>query len=451
MKSQEKIKSVKEYIDTIGISAFTALCLVQTVLAVYWLVNNLVVVENGAKTVFRYKELISVIFMFATALFLLMTIVKKVIGSKVKIYCIIPIALYIVTLPTVMSVHFDSTLFAICVSLLLLLLTFTVRYFYGEHERRLYQLLGILAILILLSYLNRPSFWAGIAETFLFLTIQLIRNIGIRRKNIGDKSWRNTLLLFCILIIIMLLPQYCTYNNIKHTLYHQPLEEQVAARVIVPYLEYEKNEKHDEYLLGVIRNADYGLGHPYRNFKKIIHRYEEDNLDMDTIWKNLYKNAYYRYKKTIVKRYVRDVLRGFAAPFITGYEMKSERLVSHHGYYYGLFEKEAPYASNIYMKFSLGGLFMVCILTLLQTIARTVNNAVQGKYKIKLEEGRHKKIEAVLLTIFLGLIWTAFQTLFSLEGTSYTVSIGSTIIWVICTSFIWYPTKTDQQNDQTTA
>ena len=430
MESKEKIKSVKEYVNTAGLGAFTALCIVQTILCIRWLVSN-----------FEIKKFLCLVLLFLTVSFLLITIINKVIGSEAKIYCILPVALYAATLPTTVSVHFDATLFGICTSLLLLLLTLSIRYFYGEHERRLYQLLGILVILVLLCYLNRASFWVGVAESFLFLTIQLIRNIGIRRKNIGDKSWRNTLLLFCILIIIMLLPQYCTYNNIKHTLYHQPIEEQLAARVIVPYLEYEKTEKNDEYLLGVIRNDDYGFGHPYRNFKQIIHRYEEDNLDMDTIWKNLYKNAYYRYRKTIVKRYIRDVLRGYAAPFTVGYEMKSESLVSHHGFYFGLFEKEAPSASNAYMKFGLAGLLVTALFVLIQTIVRIIENIVKGKYKIKLEEGSHKKIEAVLITIFLGLLWTAFQTLFSLEGTSYAVSIGSTIIWIVFTSFLWYPKK----------
>ena len=152
--------------------------------------------------------------MAAVVFILTMTIVKKVAGSKTKFFCYGTVVLYVMTLPTVLSVNFNATLYAICVSLLMLLVFFALRYFYGVHTRRLWCLIGIFALLVVLSYLNRGAFWIGVFITFLFLTITLIRNIGIKGRNMADKSWRNTLLLFCILVIIMLMPQYFTYNNI---------------------------------------------------------------------------------------------------------------------------------------------------------------------------------------------------------------------------------------------
>lgn len=427
-----------EYLNIIGTAFFAAVTLVQSVMAVIWIANNLFAGENGKTMVFHYKELGIFVAMTATVFLLLRTIVLNVLECKVKFIYYAFVTAYIMSIPTVLGVVFNSSLFAVCITLFSLLLFFSLRYFYGTHERRLYYLIGIFVLLAVLSYFNRGAFWCAVIETFVFLTIQLIRNIGIRRKNMADKSWRNTLLLFCILVIIMLIPQYCAYNNIKHTLYTQSIEEQLAARVIVPYVEYEKIEKKDEYLLGVIKNSDYGLGHPYRNFKRIIHRYEEDSLDMDLIWNNLYKNAYYRYKKTIAKRYARDVIRGALAPFVTEKDMHSSTLVTHHGFYYVSFEKNAPVFSNIYMKFGLRALFVIALTIALQVAIALVRDLVTGKFKIKLEEGRHKKIEAVVLILCFGITWTLIQTLFSLEGTSFLTSIGSVETWILTASLIWF-------------
>ena len=441
MESKTNNKNFLDYLNTVGIAAFSALTLVQTVLAVSWLVKNIFAPKNGKEFYFHYKETGSLVFMAAVVFILTMTIVKKVAGSKTKFFCYGTVVLYVMTLPTVLSVNFNATLYAICVSILMLLVFFGLRYFYGVHTRRLWCLIGIFALLVVLSYLNRGSFWIGVFITFLFLTITLIRNIGIKGRNMADKSWRNTLLLFCILVIIMLMPQYFTYNNINHTLYHQPAKEQIAARVIIPYLDYEKDEKNEEYLLGVIKNADYDSGHSYRNFKKIIHRYEEDKLDMDVIWENLYKNAYYRYKNTIAKRYVRDVVRGLFAPVLVESEMKSETLVTHHGYYFASFEENCPKLADTYFSFGLKGLFVTSIIILIQCVTIGIIRISRIKQAFKPEEGKHKKTEAVVLVLCLGILWTVVQTLFALEGTSFVSSIGSTIIWVLLSSFIWFNNK----------
>ena len=434
-------KKIFEYINIAGIAAFYAFTLIQTVFAVIWLAQNVAAGENGKKIVFHYKETGSYVVMAAVVFLLLYTLVKKVIRSRAKFYVYAPVALYIMTLPTVLSVCFNSTLFAGCISVAMLLLYFSLRYFYGVHERRLWFLIGILATLVLLSYFNRAAFWVGIIETFVFLTIQLIRNIRIRGKNIADKSWRNTLLLFCILVIIVLMPQYFAYNHINHTLYHQPAREQLAARLIVPYLDYEKSEKNEEYLLGVIKNVDYDTLHSYRNFKRIIYRYEEDKLDMDAIWDNQYRNAYYRYRNTMVKRYVRDVARGVLSPFLLESEMNSETLVTRHGYYFAEFEKNCPVLSDNYFRFSLKGLFAFTLFIAVQLFAILVIRISKIKQELKPEEGRHGRIEAVIMLFVTGFFWTAIQTLFSLEGTSYVSGIGAVIIWILFSSFIWFPGK----------
>jgi len=441
MENKTKNKNFLEYLNTAGIAAFSALTLVQTVFACIWLVKNIAAAKGGREFYFHYKETGSFLLMAAVVFILTMTIVKKVAGSKAKFYCYGTIVLYIMTLPTVLSVNFNATLFAICISLLLLLVFFGLRYFYGDHTRRLWCLIGNFALLVVLSYLNRGAFWIGVFLTFLFLTITLIRNIGIKGRNMSDKSWRNTLLLFCILVIIMLMPQYFAYNHINHTLYHQSAKEQIAARVIIPYLDYEKDEKNEEYLLGVIRKSDYDSLHSYRNFKKIIHRYEEDNLDMDEIWKNLYSNAYYRYKKTIAKRYLRDVARNLFAPVLVGSEMKSETLVTHHGYYFADFAQNCPKLADTYFNFGLKGLFVTSIIILVQSLVAAVIRISAIKQELKPEEGKHKKIEAVVLVLCLGISWTVVQTLFALEGTSFVSSIGSTIVWVLLSSFIWFKNK----------
>ena len=441
MKTAEnttKPYSVFDIVNSIGMAAFFALTIVQSVMGIWWIAVNTFAGENGKSTVFHYKEIGSFVLMCAVVYFLIENVVKKVMGSKAKPYCYAAVTAYIMSLPMVISVNYNATLYAVCTSLLLLLVLFSLRYFYGIHEHRLFQLIGVFAILVLLSYLNRPAFWTGVLETFVFLTIQLVRNIGVKNRNMNDKSWRNTLLLFCILIIIMLMPQYCSYNNIKHTLYNQSIEEQLSARVIIPYLEYEKGEKKEEYLLGVIKYVDYDSAHSYKNFKSIIHRYEEDNLDMDTIWKNLYTNAYYRYRNTIVKRYLRDYARGIASPFMISSEMKSETFPSHHGYYFSFFEKNTPSLSNVLFKYGLAGLFGMAAVAVVQIIGAIVADIATGKYKLKIEEGRHKKIEAIILIACFGFSWCAFLTLFSLEGTSFVTSIGAYITWILLASFTWF-------------
>jgi len=433
---ENKKKTFYEYLNITGAAIFCALTLTQTILSIRWLVGNIMIFENG-KYVLAYKECAAFLILAAAILILIKNITDKVMKRKIKIiYCIV-VTVYILTLPLVISACFFATLYTLCFSLLLFLTVFAIRYFYGNHEHRLFQLIGILVILILLSYLNRATFWCAVTETFVFLTIQLIRNIGIRKRNMADKSWRNTLLLFCILIIIMLMPQYFSYNNINHTMYHNSIEEQISARVLVPYIEYEKSE-NEEYLLGVIRNADYSHGHPYRNFLNIINRYEEDELDMDTIWKNLYTNAFHRYKKNIVRRYLRDVSMALVSPFDVQYLMKTDKYPSHYGFYYGLFEEKLPEFSDDHFRFSMTALGVVSSVEVIQVLMALIIDIKRKKFKLKMEEGRHTKIEAVTLLLCHGMLWILLQTLFSIEGASFVAGFGSIIVWIVSASFLWF-------------
>ncbi|MCR5848678.1 MAG: hypothetical protein K6G75_11255 [Lachnospiraceae bacterium] len=444
MENKKRSGSIVEYLNIAGTAAAVSFTLVQTVYAIMWFVSDAFAFGGKGGFSFHWKEAGSYIFMAAVIFFLTDTVVRKVTDIKVKPFYYIVFVVYTLTIPTVVSVNFNATLQAVCVSLLLLLLSFMLRYFYGRHELRLYYLIGIFAITLVLSYLNRAAFWTGVFESFVFLTIQLIRNINIRRKNIGDKSWRNTLLLFCILIIIMLIPQYCSYNNIKHTLYHQSLKEQLSARFLVPYIEYEKMKTDDEYLLGVIKNIDIDSGHTYRDFKKIMHRYEEDELDMETIWDNLYRNAYYRYRKNMAKEYLRDVVKNCMAPFVLKADMDSNKAETHHGYYYGLFSVDSPVLSDNYFEFGLWGMFVLGTVTVIQILILLIKDIVTGKYRSKIEEGKHRKVEAVMLIVCLSIACTAFQSMFSLKGSSYVSGIGSVIIWVTAAAYTCFSARSSE-------
>ena len=110
MDKKTKTKNFLEYLNTAGIAAFSALTLVQTVLAVSWLVKNIFAPKNGKEFYFHYKETGSLVFMAAVVFILTMTIVKKVAGSKTKFFCYGTVVLYVMTLPPVLSVNFNATL-----------------------------------------------------------------------------------------------------------------------------------------------------------------------------------------------------------------------------------------------------------------------------------------------------------------------------------------------------
>lgn len=439
----DKFKSIMKYPNMVGMAAFTAVTIVQTALFIAWLTKNLVVINSiSGKYQFQYKGLGSMILMGVSLFWLLNVLVKKVVGKEMKTNpAIIISTAYVLTIPTIVSINFNTPIYGVCLSLLMLNTIFQCQYFYERHDLRLYRLIAMFAILCELGYLNRTAFWAGLAETFVFLSIQLYRNLKTKRKNIADKSWRNTLLLFCILIIIVLMPQYFNYNNVQAARYNYSVKQQLAARVITPYLELERIEKNEEYLLGVVRAEDYGLGHNYRNFNEIMHRYEMDNLDMDEIWSNLYNNARYRYSKNIVTRYVKNSAKGFFAPFCVLGEMNSKDTITHHGYYYGLFQNNSPVLSNIYMRFGLISLSFISAALLIQLVIKIVLDLLLGKFKARLEAGEHKIIEEILLALCVSVVYLLLQTLFSLEGTSYVTSASATLAWFATSAFLWYEKK----------
>lgn len=425
--TMNKYKKITEYPNLAGVAAFTALTAVQTVLFVMWVIYN-----------FSLKGFGCMLLMGASIFFLLKIIVEKVIKRKHVIPGILVISIYIITLPTVASVNFNAPATSLCVTFLLLLVTFMNMYFYGEHDKRLIELVCMFVGLCALGYLNRPAFWAGVGEALIFLAIQLYRNIKTKRKNISDKSWRNTLLLFLILVIIMLLPQYFRFNGMKVVRYEKTAEEQLAARFIVPYISYDMFETEDKYLLGVIKGNEYDATHPYRDFNRLMARYAADGLDMDEIWSNLYKNTYYSYRSYMAKQYLKDVVYNGFGPFFMMRDMKDSEIKSHHGYYYGLFQNNKPVLSNKYMKFGLWGLLITASIIVLQTVGALIINLISGDYKKKLKEGIHGRIESIVLTASAGILWTLCQTLFSFAGTSYVVGIYTTITWVLITSFIWF-------------
>lgn len=438
MKNKNIFLKITEYPNIIGFGAFTALTLIQTGLFVAWLTKNLCV--NGE---FLYRPLAAVIIMALSIYGLTHIIADKVMKKQTsqRIPMCILLSVYAVTLPITVSVCFDAIILALCVSLEFILIGFAILYFYDRHEIRLYELLGMFGVLCALCYLNRPAFWVGEIICLVFLGIQLVRNIKTKRKNISDKSWRNTLLLFLILVIIMLMPQYFRFNNISFTRYYRTTGEQLSARIIVPYLDKEYYEGNNEYLLGVIKADEYGTLNSFDRFNSLVNRYEKDGLDMDEIWSNFYKNSFHRYKKQIAVRYVKDTLKNYAAPFMIEKEMKAQLIKTHHGFYYERFARQNPSLSNLYMSFGLKGLFATVAAIILQLAGAVIYDGITGKMKLRLSDGKHRIIEAVILVTVTGLAWTAVQTLFAFEGMSYAVSIGSTLIWIIAASFIWFDKK----------
>ena len=197
----------------------------------------------------------------------------------------------------------------------------------------------------------------------------------------------------------MLMPQYCNYNNITHTLYKQSVREQLSARFIVPYVEYEKTQKDNEYLLGVIERDDFTVEHPFKKFREIIYRYEQDNLDMDVIWDNLYKNSYYRYRKDAAKKYIRDFASTLFSVFTVLNDMKNPDINTTHGYYVGRFSKGNPVFAYSYFRFGMTAQMVVYICLIIQTAIISVVDFIFGKNKIKIEEGNHRITEAILLML----------------------------------------------------
>ncbi len=421
-------KKITKYPNFIGAAAFTGLTAVQTVLFVIWVCKN-----------FSVKGIAGTALMGAAIFAFIKILVDKVIKKEGKLIPYMIVAtLYIVTLPIVASVNFHASMIGLCATLLLLSVIFSILYFYGEHNRRLRVLVCMFADLCLLGYLNRPAFWAGVGEALIFLLIQLIRNLKTKKANISDKSWRNTLLLFLILVIIMLLPQYFRFNEMKVVRYEKTASEQLAARFIVPYFMMDQYDTNERYLLGVIKENEYDANHSYSEFNRLMARYEADGLDMEEIWRNLYKNTYYKYGKDAAKQFVKDMIDNTFGPFRIMSNMKDESRKTHHGYYYGLFENESPILSDRYMNFGLSGLFVVTLALLLQAIGLCIIDLVTGKFKIKLEEGRHRRIEAIILVIAAGILWVVCQTLFSLAGASYVVGIYATITWILIAPFVWF-------------
>ena len=436
-----KINKIKEYANIPASGIFLAYTIIQTILFCVWFAKEAAFIVRTAGVMSLVKESVIILLIFGCMFLSVKNISDLVVKNKLKPYYHIVLALFITTSPLVVSMVVASTVFAVSIIFIMMLLYFCNRYFYGNHEKRLYHIIGVFALLFMLQIVNRAAFWCGEAVTFLFLTIQLIRNIITKRKNISDKSWRNTLLLFCILIIIVLIPQYCNYNNIHHTLYHQSLREQLAARFIVPFVESEKVDGNYEYLLGVIEKDDYAYERSYNSFKEIIHRYEEDELDMDEIWNNLYRNMYYRYFKTAVNRYLKDSTRNLFSAFLIKKEANSIELNSHHGYYYGLFQNASPKLSSIYMSFGIVGICFASVAAFIQALILCVIDMITGKMKSRIASGNHAKIEAVLLILTATITWNFIQTLFSLTGTSYIIGAGALIICYSLIPILWLRNK----------
>ena len=183
MSENKKKFIVKEYADVAGAAAFFALTVSQVIAFGIWLFFDITL-----KTVsFSAKDFLKSIFVLLllswSVFFLIKTVTRLVIkNEKMKIFPMVILTLFIVTSPSSLIFVFYAPLYAVCLALLLTLLIFSINYFYGVHERRLYFLIGIFALLTLLMSLNRASFWCGEAITFLFLSIQLVRNIITKER-----------------------------------------------------------------------------------------------------------------------------------------------------------------------------------------------------------------------------------------------------------------------------
>ncbi len=80
------------------------------------------------------------------------------------------------------------------------------------------------------------------------------------------------------------------------------------------------------------------------------------------------------------------------------------------------------------MTFGVIGMCVIITAAFIQAIIICIIDLVTGKMKSRIASGNHAKIEAILLILCAAITWNCFETLFSLEGTSYIIGTGTIIL-----------------------
>lgn len=347
-------------------------------------------------------------------------ILVKIISEKdIKLKWMLIPAAYILTIPVVWQMQFAILPDAICVASIVLIFSLLGDCLWNAKDFMWKKLLVVVFLLLLIGFMHRHYFYAGIVLVVATLFLFLLRMF---RKRNRDKNVVVTMLvlILCILFtsVISNVGNSVVPKSGAYVEYSLPVD--LWKRFLYPNL-YENYPYYADSITTVLsenvaKECDEHYEYYMNNMGPMITElYPEE---AESVYWELAKSGFILNRGVIIKRTIKESIAYLFMPFAMEKYMYSNG-ISLYGYNFTRMYEKCPNLTSDYMHIGMNGFFGISVIGVLMYISETIVD----------KEQRRKNIVSLLYCAMSVIGVTAPLMFFSFAKFDYRIGIYSTVVW----------------------
>lgn len=347
------------------------------------------------------------------------TLVKVLFKKDIKLRTMLFPAVYILTIPIVWQIQFAILPDAICIASIVLIVSLLGSCLWNSKDFMWKKMLAVGSLLLLIGFMHRHYFYAGIVLVVVTLFLFLLRML-IKRNRDKKVVFTALALIICILFtsVISNVGNSVVPKNEAYVEYS--LSVDLWKRFLYPNL-YENYPYYSDNIKMVLsekvaKECDEHYEYYMNNMGPMIaEMYPEE---AESVYLELAKSGFILNKGAIIKRTVKESIAYAFMPFAMGKYMYNNGN-SLYGYNLTRMYEKCPKLTSDYMHIGMNGFLGISVIGVLMYILETIVN----------KEQRRKNIFCLLYCAMSVIGVTAPLMFFSFAKFDYRIGIYSTIIW----------------------
>ena len=347
------------------------------------------------------------------------TLVKVLFKKDIKLRTMLIPAAYILTIPIVWQIQFAILPDAICIASIVLIVSLLGSCLWNAKDFMWKKMLAVGSLLLLIGFMHRHYFYAGIVLVVVTLFLFLLRML-IKRNCDKKVVFTALALIICILFtsVISNVGNSVVPKNEAYVEYS--LSVDLWKRFLYPNL-YENYPYYSDNIKMVLsekvaKECDEHYEYYMNNMGPMINElYPEE---AESVYWELAKSGFILNRGVIIKRTIKESIAYLFMPFAMEKYMYSNG-ISLYGYNFTRMYEKCPNLTSDYMHIGMNGFFGISVIGVLMYILETIVD----------KEQRRKNIVSLLYCAMSVICVTAPLMFFSFAKFDYRIGIYSTVVW----------------------
>ncbi len=347
------------------------------------------------------------------------TLVKIIFEKNIKLKWMLFPAIYILTIPVIWQMQFAILPDAICAASIVLIFSLLGDCLWNAKDFMWKKLLAVGSLLLLIGFMHRHYFYAGIVLVIATLFLFLLRMF--RKKN------RDKKVIFTALILMVCILFTSVISNMGNSLIPKSgayvdysLSVDLWKRFLYPNL-YENYPYYSDGITNVLpeyvaKECDEHYEYYMNNMGPMIADMYPEKAE--SVYWELVKSGFVLNRGVIIKRTVKESIAYAFMPLAMEKYMYSNGN-SLYGYNFTRMYEKCPNLTSDYMHIGMNGFSGISVIGVLMYLLETIVN----------KEQRRKNILSLLYCMVSVIVVTTPLMLLSFAKFDYRIGIYSTIIW----------------------